>query len=218
MISEDNPDILCFTEILNKNKSSLIDAELSITGYDHFFNEEDAKRGAIIYTKKGLNAKIFTGFSGYLFEEDIWCHMETKNGEKILIGNIYRSPNSSGANTSTLFDMLKDPQIDLFDRVLITGDFNFPQTKWNQGENNEIKENIRDAFLHQHITEATHHRGDNKKNILDLVLTRDPDDISDIEYCSPIGKSHHLLLKIKTNILFHKLEEEEQSRFQILSK
>ena len=214
IIEEDSPDIMCFTEICNKNDPFMTKNDIDFQNYDNFSNIDDAKRGAIIYAKKGLMAREYKGMDKYNFEESTWCQLENGSKEKILVGNIYRSPNSTRENTQILYDLLRDTKLDAFDHVIITGDFNFPNTRWD-GSNcsDDIQEAVRDGFLTQHVKEPTHFRGDNKRNILDLVLTNSEDVISNIEYCSPIGKSHHLLLKIRTNINKEDGKEEIEFKF-----
>ena len=213
LIDEDSPDVMCFTEICNKGDIFLSKNDIELKGYDNFSNVDKAKRGAIIYVKKGLMAREYKGMETYNFEECTWCQLENGNKEKILVGNVYRSPNSSRENTQKLYDMLGDNKLDDFDHVIITGDFNFPNTRWD-GSNctDDIQEAVRDGFLTQHVDQPTHFRGDNRRNILDLVLTKNEDTIANIEYCSPIGKSHHLLLKIRTNIV--KIEGKEEIEFK----
>ena len=199
---------------MSKGDSFLSKSDIEFQGYDNFSNVDKAKRGAIIYVKKVLMAREYKGMETYNFEECTWCQLENGNKEKILVGNVYRSPNSSRENTQKLYDMLGDNKLDDFDQVIITGDFNFPNTRWD-GSNctDDIQEAVRDGFLTKHVDQPTHFRGDNRRNILDLVLTNNEDTIANIEYCSPIGKSHHLLLKIRTNIVKEDGKEEIDLKF-----
>ena len=121
-----------------------------------------------------------------------------------MIGNVYHSPNSTRDNTNKLNNLLKSEEFNSFDRIIITGDFNYSNIKWNGewvGEKeNEFIESLRDGFFTQHVQRPTRYRVGQQSNILDLVLTRDVEDILCIAYCSPLGKSDHLLLKILTSI------------------
>ena len=107
LVQQENPDIICFTEILNKKDPNIEVAELKIDGYDIFL-EKNPQRGVIIYTKECLKAQEFTEFQKLNFKESSWCSFETPNNEKVLIGNIYHSPNSNIENTNKLFEILKD--------------------------------------------------------------------------------------------------------------
>ena len=54
-----------------------------------------------------------------------------------------------------------------------------------------------DNFLQQHVNQPT--RQGQRDLLLDLVLTRDENNISDIEYLEPLGKSDHSVLLVKIN-------------------
>ena len=77
VINNESPDILAFTELLNKKCPSITKAELKLNGYDEFYKDEDKndkmekRRGVILYTKRSLNAKHFTGLDNLDFKEHI---------------------------------------------------------------------------------------------------------------------------------------------------
>ena len=85
-----------------------------------------------------------------------------------------------------------------FDKVCVTGDFNFPRIKWNgcytNEEDNRFIETLRDAYLTQAVTKPTRRQEGQSHNILDLVLVNDETIISDIIYLSRLGKSDHDML------------------------
>ena len=56
IIDNDSPDILAFTEILDKKNPVISDAELNIDGYETFFGI-NPKRGIVLYVKEELNPK-----------------------------------------------------------------------------------------------------------------------------------------------------------------
>ena len=83
-------------------------------------------------------------------------------------------------------------------RVLLMGDFNVPEINWpeNYANGSEISlsylffECIKDSFLHQHVFMPTRFRGD-QKSTLDLIFTKEEDDVKNIEVIQPLGKSDH---------------------------
>ena len=96
------------------------------------------------------------------FEEGIWCEMVNKDMEGVLIGCMYKSPNTSHENEELMFKLLKDEYIQKFKHLYIVGDFNYPNIKW-QGEwsgakNNKFIESIRYSFLDQLVTKPTRKR------------------------------------------------------------
>ena len=52
-------------------------------------------------------------------------------------------------------------------------------------------ESLRDCYLHQHVEEPTRRRGTDEPSLLDLVLTNEAMQVSDITHRAPIGKSDH---------------------------
>ena len=181
--------------------------------------ERNPQRGVIIYTKENLKAQEFTEFQHLNLKESAWCTFETCNKEKILIGNIYHSPNSNIENTQILHNILQDDNniYKKFDRTIITGDFNYPNIKWSNdnltGKDELFFNAVQDGYFIQHVDKPTRHRTDQQSNILDLILTQDDTDIQSIEHCSPIGKSDHELLKITTNIMKPKLFDKESMSY-----
>jgi len=85
--------------------------------------------------------------------------------------------------------------------LLIMGDFNFPEIDWelqtaNVSENhaaNKFVSCFKDLFLYQHVTQPTHYRATQQRNILDLLVTNEPGMIDNLKYREPIH-SHHCVL------------------------
>ena len=211
-----------FTEILDKTNPEITEPELFIQDYDCFHNIDiksisGHKRGIVTYIKSSLNAKVFKETDNINFEECIWQSFMSANRENILIGNVYHSPNSSDTNTSNLNLLLKNQSLNSFDKIILAGDFNYPTIDWEggwTGTKDEIfVESLRDGFWTQHVNQPTRHRIGQKSNILDLILTKDPNDVTSVEYCSHIGKSDHILLKVKTAIKKVKVTEKEKQRY-----
>ena len=116
----------------------------------------------------------------------------------VLLGCIYRSPNSSYENTQQMYTLLMNDYISKYRKICIVGDFNYPSIKWN-GEwtgpqDNELIECIRDAHLTQMVSNPTRRREGQRSNILNLILVNEEQFISNIEHCSPIAKSDHEVL------------------------
>ncbi len=129
--------------------------------------------------------------------ESVWCEIKLSNNDKILVGSIYRSPNSSSENTSNLNTFLK--QLKLPSHVLIGGDFNYPEIDWNLMQslkNDDHKasiflDTVQDCYLFQHTRHPTHHRADQDPTLIDLVLTNEDEMVNTITHLPPLGKSHH---------------------------
>ena len=56
---------------------------------------------------------------------------------------------------------------------------------------------LQDCFLYQHVTKATRIRGLNEPSLLDLVLTDELDQVTDVHHHSPLGSSDHNVITFK---------------------
>ena len=89
-----------------------------------------------------------------------------------------------------------------YSHVCLVGDFNFKDINWKTWttfhgeESKEAKflETIRDGFLLQHIEKATRVRGNDEPSLIDLLLTNEKHQISDIVHHAPLGKSDHSVI------------------------
>ena len=204
-ISSYVPDIICITEFAPKSTSTLIqETELQITGYDLFSNIGNYKRGVLIYVHKELKASPSAVEEMWQSEEGCWCEVKLQDDDKLLIGCIYRSPNSSDTNNENMLNSLRQICKEAkFSHLLLCGDFNIPEIDWNEevslkGPDHlafEFMECIRDCFWYQHVRNPTRSRRDQVENVLDLVLTNEEGMIDDIHHEAPLGKSDHMILK-----------------------
>ena len=56
------------------------------------------------------------------------------------------------------------------------------------------RETLRDSFLYQHVEKPTRRRGNDEPSLLDLVLTNEAMQVSNLCHVSPLGKSDHDIL------------------------
>lgn len=203
------PDIICITEVAPKHCTTpMSSSELQIQGFDLCFNDVNFKRGVAIYTSTHLNAVPYDGGANLKGEENCWIRLSLRGNDRLLIGCVYRSPNSSERNNQDLIQMLTEVcNKGDFTHLLICGDFNLPDINWRntsvtagpESVSSMFLECTRDCFLWQHVTKPTHKRGQQNANILDLVFTNEQNMVDNIEHCAPLGKSHHDILIWKLN-------------------
>jgi len=198
------PDVICVTEFAPKKSLTAVqDSELQLEGFDHFSNINCFKRGVVIYVSQRLRANPVD--SNTEFDESVWVEITLKGTDKLLIGCIYRSPNSTENNNLKLTEGLRKMCEMKHSHLLLCGDFNLPEIDWSSETTNtsdnhiayRFLESIRDCYLSQHVTQPTHHRGDQKANTLDLLFSNEEDMITDLTYGAPIGASHHSSLHFK---------------------
>ncbi len=163
-------------------------------------------RGIIIYVDKCLQATPYQANVDYC--ESAWVTINSNKINPLLIGCIYRSPNCTVDNELNLFRLLNEISNLRSTQIIIAGDFNYPEIDWNNWQTpNEglvhgsgaFIECLRDSFFYQHVTQPTRGRQNNEPHILDLIITRTEDELSDLEYESPLGMSDHSVLRFNVN-------------------
>jgi len=172
------------------------DAELNINGYTLFRRDRrGGKRGGgvLLYVRDYIAAVNVT--EEIIGEnESVWIRIKCSKDCSLTVGVCYRSPNIEDQEDRSLLDTIQ-----YFSReaVLIMGDFNHGDIDWDlqcaastNGE--EFLTFINDLFITQHVQSAT--RG---KNILDLVLSTEPDMVEDLEIHCPIANSDHNIIIFK---------------------
>ena len=120
----------------------------------------------------------------------------------------YRSPNSSADDDERLLQTLSTVTSNGC-RLVIVGDFNFPDVDWRTqdappGSSAEAFLGwLQEKSLFQHVYESTRYRHGQQSSVLDLIITTQEEDVSNVEVLPPFGKSDHVLLSC-TLILSHR--------------
>ena len=94
-----------------------------------------------------------------------------------------------------------------YSHVCIVGDFNFKDINWetwstvHNEESKEQKfiETLRDCYFHQHNMENSRRRGADEPSLIDLVLSDEEMQVSDVLHQCPLGKSDHDVITFKFN-------------------
>ena len=134
--------------------------------------------------------------------------VECGTGEvRLLVGVIYRSPNSPPDNNANLSSLIRglDDIRKAHPRILLVGDFNYPEIDWNRGTcgkaithpARDFLSATQDAFLSQLQLEPTRIRDGQTSNCLDLVLTSTDNIVSEINILPGVGRSDHVTLLLK---------------------
>ena len=135
--------------------------------------------------------------------------------ERILVGNIYRSPSSDTQNAQRMCSAINEMCGKDCSQVIICGDFNLKEIDWERHQVH-VKEDhpaslllecVDDNFLIQHVTENTRFREGQASNLLDLVFTDRDDNVTRLDYDMPFGRSDHVCLMVE--VMCHRKSEKE---------
>ena len=200
--NEFSPSIIIITESwCNDNISNAL---LKLSGYylvpelrlDRCDNHRGIGGGILVYVKDNLHILANDNKSDF----NQYCNFTVVNNlkQKVTIYVIYRSPNSTNANNETLCELLSDASKN---KCVFIGDFNHPKINWENGtsENRKCSEfynSLTSNNYSQVVDFPTQIRG----NILDLVITNEPDLILYTKPVGRLGKSDHEIIEIGLNI------------------
>ena len=157
--------------------------------------------GVLLYVKSALQASAFE--PGVSFPEQIWCKIPNHNGCLLHIGVCYRTPNGDifGTENHDLIRALLNELGTAKHHFVLMGDFNYSITDWPllHEENYSLDtkqffdcmDEKFENFFSQHVSFPTRNNA-----ILDLIITEEPDMVSDLTDLGPLGSSdHHALLR-----------------------
>ena len=124
----------------------------------------------------------------------------------MIFGCFYRSPTESPyshSNNAKLNELIIQLALsNRYTHCCFVGDFNFGEINWSncsspcseESKEEKFLEALRDSYLFQHVREPTRSRGKDEPSTLDLILTNEENQISNLEYNAPLGKSDHSTL------------------------
>ena len=207
LIEVDKPHVMALTEF--GAASSVKDNELGIDGYtlyrgDHSDGKGGLGRGVGMYVHNSLNHSACPTFDDILFDCSAWSVIKLKDNKSLLLGAVYRSPNSSVENNQKLLMMLRRAAAMKNDYLMICGDFNLPMIDWTSHQSRDAENSLSHCFLEivedqnwfQHVENSTRFRG-SQNSCLDLILTNEENMVNDVQELPPLGKSDHVCQKWK---------------------
>ena len=213
IIAVDQPDIILLTEIIPKaQKNPIHETLLDIEGYEKHLNFNFAdtnlgasgKRGVAIYVKDGLVADEIKFQTPY--DDHIWIEVNLRNNDKLLCGCIYRSPfkDTTRETTSKVCEIIQEAVLKNKERLLICGDFNYPEIDWeNDYVNTEaitpFIETLQGCHLYQHVCNPTRYRDGQEPSLLDLILTNEEGIVHELVHTPGLADSDHEILVFTAN-------------------
>jgi len=152
--------------------------------------------------------------------EHLWCKISSQEGHKMLtVGIIYRPPSTSDEDNTKLNALLQFVEENTKkEQLFVTGDFNYPRIRWSVreamgGSSAAFLKQIDNLFWAQNVKEVTRVRLGNEPSLLDLVFTRNKNEVSDVKYCEGLGKSDHIVLEVLVIVeSLVKVEERREAR------
>ena len=205
LVDSENPHILALTEF--GAASDISDGELGIEGYsiyrgNHSSGGGGPGKGAALYVKDTLNHSACPIFDNVAFDCSSWCIVLLSDGKRLLIGVIYRSPNSTEDNNMKMLDILRIASATKVDYLMVCGDFNLPKINWEGNQCLDTETSFTAAFMEaveqlnwfQHSRNDTRFRG-MQRSCLDLVFTNEVNMIGEVLELPPIGKSDYVCQK-----------------------
>ena len=110
LVDEQKPHILALTEF--GAGGTVMDGELGIEGYslyrgDHSSGGGGLGKGVAVYVAETLNHSAYPNFDEIGFDCSTWITVKLSNNKTLLVGVVYRSPNSVDENNKRLLAMMR---------------------------------------------------------------------------------------------------------------
>jgi hypothetical protein len=201
-VVDQSPDIIALTETWLH--SEINDAEVQISGYQFFRNDRPSGRkggGVAIYVKNAILVTENRSQSQDIDASESLCiFVQQLNTPKLWIFLLYRPPNQAVDVDDRILREISDCCTN--NNVIIIGDFNAPGIDWEIAHTDmpdfsfqcKLITTTLDNFLKQHVPFATRFREGQRTNCLDLIFTKDEDDVSNLQSMAPLGSSDHVIL------------------------
>lgn len=150
--------------------------------------------GLIVYARNDIVIKAEKNACN--FNQHCMFQVMNKNSSPLNVVLLYRSPNSEPENNLDLIKLIEQTKLKTF----IYGDFNLPNTDFDNGTSDAkglgILNAVGNKFLEQIVDFNTHIKG----NKLDLVFTNIPDSVVSVTDCGNLGNSDHTIIKVEIDI------------------
>ena len=223
-ISNLKPDIVAICEMKPKNGKERTEIDYQIPDFNTRFVNllSGTGRGISIYIHSSLEQVVEEISVDNGYNEACLLKIHLHNQDQLLFGCVYRSPSTSatsGINDEKLNKLLSDLSNRNYSHVCLVGDFNFKDINWKtwstskseQSKEHRFLETLRDCYLFQHVSEPTRARGTDEPSLLDLIITNEEMQVSDIQYISPLGKSDHSVICFKYNCYLNVTKHRHES-------
>jgi len=202
------PDILLLCETWLNEESN--EAVLQIDDYNL---EKELRRdrrdtaggvggGLAVYTREGLN--ILPIDISEDFNQAVKFRVQEREDDlEILL--IYRPPKPDKKNLDELTKLVREAG----SNTIIIGDLNLPGVDWEEGDCGNLEKDLVAALdkgmFEQLVSFPTHLKG----NILDVVLSNNPEKVSEVTDQGRVGRSDHVMLQVEVRDFQGREEEKD---------
>ena len=229
LLDKENPSLVFLVE--TKLNVNIANAEIfDVHNYEIYRKDRVEQNapggGVVILVKKSLvsTCNSIRFLNHHAYAEAVWCEIKLK-GKSVLLGSVNRAPSSSRDVNNLLCDLIRiTDRYDKDSQLLICGDFNYNEILWESntvvrdGQNVVDAENfldsVNDTFLVQHVEEKTHNIDLANPTRLDLVFSRNDNDVENLNLLAPIGKSHHATISFECVLESEVLEADTDERYK----
>ena len=193
-----NPYVIFGTETWLKAETE--NGFIDIPGFKNFRTDTvEVRGGVIIYVREELTVEECDILNQIYVKDTLWLKLKCDGSPDSILGVVYRKGDASLEHNNNLLQMI-DRALSLCNgRLLLCGDFNLPRVDWANNFVNDTENSIsqlfldrfNDLYLCQHVSEPTRQRGTDTPHCLDLVLTSNEVNVSNVEVDSPLGRADH---------------------------
>jgi exonuclease III len=201
LVIDKSPHIILLTETWLEEET---DGEVSIE--DYYVYRVDSARGraggVAMYLSNLLPSSLVTTLDPPKKIDTLWVSLALRDGDKLLIGLVYRPPSSTQTDDQELLENIKlTVSTNRHSHLLLVGDFNAPKVAWDHtlatdnGFSVGLTGLVHERNWTQHVQSPTRIRLGQNPSLLDLVITNETHFVDKINHLPPLGLSDHLLIQ-----------------------
>ena len=191
-IHSNNTDVLCITESWLTH--DIDDNEIKIEGYNLYRKDRDngmEHGGIVIYIKEGIDYNVDVNIDIDNDIEAIFTEINLPCTKPIILGTVYRQPDSNAEHLSKLDQLLQSVTAN-YNEIIVVGDFNLDLYKPNYSK--KVNNLAKNSHFTQLINEPTRITQETS-TILDLAFVSHPEMIT-THGVHHLGLSDHSLIYV----------------------
>ena len=182
------------------------------------FDPEGSSSGKHTITKQTEQQNAHYQFIYSIYDLEVIAIKIGQNHNQLILCTVYIPPNPGDVYLNSLLSYLTH-LVTTHEKIVITGDFNFPDINWSSLTGLCSSSNIFCDFIFNHnLTQLVENPTHNRGNVLDLVLTSNADDVYDLCVIRPnqsLPLSDHYMISFKIALspshMYAKIPKESHS-------